>query len=304
MVHLSQEMSSGNANNWVVPGLYALLLAVLIYGGYRHWELSQEFTDVTGELRGEIHSLEDTKAALEEQLASLRDDNQELATRLREKQQEVDKFNERIAEVTEGVDKITSTVQTDPELLRKYSRVYFLSENYVPESLVEIDEEYAYGDEPREIHKKVEPFLMDMLEDAKRDGIDLKAVSAYRSFQEQNKLNDSYTVVYGSGANQFSAEQGYSEHQLGTTVDFAMEGSDGNIDIFGSTEGFEWLEEHAHEYGFVLSYPKGNSYYQYEPWHWRFVGKELAEDLDDEGAHFYDWGQRKIDSYRSSFFER
>jgi D-alanyl-D-alanine carboxypeptidase len=207
--------------------------------------------------------------------------------------------------VTKGIDTIQDTINTDPELLRKYSRVYFLSENYVPTSLSQIDTANTYQGEADSIHSKVKPFLDKMLAAAKEDDIDLLITSAYRSFSAQKNLNDSYSVIYGAGtANQFSAEQGYSEHQLGTTVDFVTSENDYALtDSFDATKAFAWLEDHAYRYGFVLSYPEGNSYYEYEPWHWRFVGEDLADDLHDADAYFYDWDQRQIDTYRAGFWK-
>jgi D-alanyl-D-alanine carboxypeptidase len=229
----------------------------------------------------------------------------QLAGDLEDKTKEVEDFDDRIAVVTKGIDTIQDTINTDPELLRKYSRVYFLSENYVPTSLSQIDPANTYHGEADSIHSKAKPFLDRLLAAAKKDGIDILITSAYRSFAEQKNLNDQYSVIYGAGtANQFSAEQGYSEHQLGTTVDFVTaENDDALTDSFDTTKAFEWLEDHAYRYGFVLSYPEGNSYYEYEPWHWRFVGEDLADDLHDEDAYFYDWDQRQIDTYRADFWK-
>jgi D-alanyl-D-alanine carboxypeptidase len=70
---------------------------------------------------------------------------------------------------------------------------------------------------------------------------------------------------------------------------------------FDKTQGFTWLKEHAHEYGFILSYPKGNGHFIFEPWHWRYVGVELATRLHAEGKTFYDLDQRLIDTYLISF---
>jgi D-alanyl-D-alanine carboxypeptidase len=142
-----------------------------------------------------------------------------------------------------------------------------------------------------------------MLAAAKRDGIDLTIVSAYRSFETQAELKGAYLQSYGSGANTFSADQGYSEHQLGTAVDFSTPDLGGTLGGFGDSEAYTWLKANAHKYGFVLSYPEGNSYYVYEPWHWRFVGEDLASDLKRDGAYFYDWDQRKIDEYLIKIFD-
>nr|MBP9757535.1 M15 family metallopeptidase [Candidatus Paceibacterota bacterium] len=126
--------------------------------------------------------------------------------------------------------------------------------------------------------------------------------SAYRSFDTQETLKEGYKVRYGAGtANSFSADQGYSEHQLGTTLDFTMPELGTGLVGFDKTPGFPWLKDHAHEYGFILSYPKGNGHFVFEPWHWRYVGVELASRLHQEGKSFYDLDQRLIDTYLISF---
>jgi zinc D-Ala-D-Ala carboxypeptidase len=142
-----------------------------------------------------------------------------------------------------------------------------------------------------------------MFKAAANDGVDLKVVSAYRSFAEQSSLKSTYTMVYGTGANQFSADQGYSEHQLGTTVDLTMPEIGSTFTGFDQSKAFAWLAKNAYKYGFILSYPKNNTYYQYEPWHWRFVGRDLARYLHNQGKNFYDLDQRVIDEYKVSFFD-
>jgi D-alanyl-D-alanine carboxypeptidase len=179
-----------------------------------------------------------------------------------------------------------------------------LNEHYVPESLKQIDNEWKYTEaKDLKLHSKVVPYFNKMVSAAKADGVDLWVVSAYRSFEAQAQLKGAYTVTYGSGANAFSADQGFSEHQLGTTMDFTTKGLSGGLDGFGNTEAFTWLQNNAHKYGFVMSYPPNNSYYVYEPWHWRFVGEKLAKDFHNAGAYFYDWDQRKIDGYLVNIFD-
>ena len=70
---------------------------------------------------------------------------------------------------------------------------------------------------------------------------------------------------------------------------------------FDKTPGYPWLQAHAHEHGFILSYPKGNGHFVFEPWHWRYVGVELATRLHEDGKYFYDLDQRLIDTYLISF---
>ncbi len=215
-----------------------------------------------------------------------------------------DDFEKQIKKISKTVGVLDKLSKTDEELLQKYSKVYFLNEHYVPESLAQIDNEWKYTEaKDLKLHSKVIPFFNDMVKDAKSDGVDLWVVSAYRSFQTQAELKGAYTVTYGSGANAFSADQGFSEHQLGTTLDFTTKGLGGGLDGFQNTPAYTWLLENAHKYGFVMSYPPNNQYYVFEPWHWRFVGEKLADDLKDQNAYFYDWDQRKIDGYLVNIFD-
>lgn len=203
-----------------------------------------------------------------------------------------------------SINYLQKLVSTDPELLRKYSKVYFLSENYSPAQLSSVDPLYLYQqNHPQLFHSGAFPHLEDMIRAAAQAGNTLKVVSAFRSFSEQAAVKEGYKVTYGAGtANQFSADQGYSEHQLGTAVDFNTPGTSGILAGFDKSAAFAWLNTNAYKFGFILSYPKGNTYYQFEPWHWRFVGVKLATDLHDQGKNFYDLDQRKIDEYLISLF--
>lgn len=245
-----------------------------------------------------------TITELADQLNLTSEELEDTEDRLRDEKDRNDEFEGRINSIAGTVKDLDKLSKTDKELLQKYSKVYFLNEHYVPESLKEIDPQWKYTEtKPNQLHSKVMPYFEKMLEDAKDDGIDLWVVSAFRSFQTQAQLKGAYTVTYGSGANAFSADQGFSEHQLGTTVDFTSSGLGGGLDLFGQTPAFTWLVNNAHKYGFVMSYPESNSYYVYEPWHWRFVGEDLAKALDKANDHFYDWEQREIDKYLISIFD-
>lgn len=252
-------------------------------------------------------SLSETKLALSEAtstIETLENDNQELQEALVNEQNRVNAFQEEIENFGATIGRLDKLSRLDPELLKKYSKVYFLSENYSPSKLGEIDEQWSTNPDKELLFlDEALPFLEDLLEDAEEDGVSLKIVSAYRSFGTQAQLKSSYLIRYGSGANTFSAEQGYSEHQLGTTADFASEESGWQLAGFGNTEAFTWLTKNAHKYGFVLSYPEGNTYYEYEPWHWRFVGQDLAKELHDRDQHFYDLDQRYIDEFLIGIFE-
>lgn len=237
-------------------------------------------------------------------IAELRQENEDMAGTLTEEQKaNVDLEREKRKNETQ-IDTLTKLTTLDPELLKKYSKVYFLSENYAPPALADIDPAYRIDPaKPLQVLDQVAPFLNKLLAAAARDGVDLRVLSAYRSFQTQMQLKSGYVVQYGTGANAFSAEQGYSEHQLGTAVDFTTQTVKGAYLSFENTPAYQWLTKHANEFGFILSYPKGNRYYIYEPWHWRFVGRDLADHLHDEGKYFYDLDQRTIDQYLLTIFD-
>lgn len=278
-------------------GGVVVVLAGLGYGGYMtrnaFMTLSNELATTTA-----------ARNALADELDRAREENMELSQRLADELAKNTTFENQISDIASTVGTLTKLSQTDKELLQKYSRVYFLNENYVPSDLTVIDSSRLLQPE-RSItfHAKALPYLLRMLDDANDAGSPILVISAYRSFAEQKALKGNYVLTYGTGANKFSADQGYSEHQLGTTVDLTTKTIAGTSIAFASSTAGEWLAAHAWEYGFILSYPKGNTYYQYEPWHWRFVGTALARELHETGKRFYDLPQREIDTYLGAIFD-
>jgi LAS superfamily LD-carboxypeptidase LdcB len=214
--------------------------------------------------------------------------------------QQLGGFQNQVGNLSGTVSSIQKLSQIDPELLKKYSKVYFLNENYVPAHLSEIPLSYQYSDHKQLLYEtEALPKLEHMIDVASSSGVQIYVFSAYRSFAEQKALKGIYTMEYGAGtANSFSADQGYSEHQLGTAVDLITPGQGGQLeDTFDQTKAYQWLVANAYKYGFELSYPKSNDYYVYEPWHWRYVGVKLATYLHDNHLNFYDVDQRTIDTY-------
>lgn len=297
--------------------LFLALLAVatvdiLVYLGYQNYLLKQENFLLEAELVKTRQAFASTTQDLVVNIDALK---QLLTATNVDKinaEQDILKQRELVGAMDAEVDSLSSTlgiytkiINTDKELLEKYSRIYFLNENYIPKYLTPIPSVYTYEPEKESsISTEVWPFLQKLLDDAKSEGIDIKILSAYRSFGTQTKIKSSYTITYGSGANRFSADQGYSEHQLGTTIDFTTSKLGTNFDTFEKTSGYTWLTENAYKYGFILSYPKNNIYYISEPWHWRFVGKNLALWLRNENRSFYDIPQREINEYLLSIFDQ
>ncbi|MEX0913237.1 MAG: D-alanyl-D-alanine carboxypeptidase family protein [Candidatus Paceibacterota bacterium] len=287
-----------------------LVVAAVSSQGYFWWErleAKENQTALETKLainQQEIKVKNDVIKELSERLELTSEELADTEDHLRGERDRNDAFESQIKKIAGTVSDLDKLSKTDKELLQKYSKVYFLNEHYVPESLREIDNEWKYSeDRQHQLHSKVVPFFNSMLKAALADEVELWVTSAYRSFQYQTELKGAYTITYGSGANTFSADQGFSEHQLGTAVDFTTRGLGGGLSGFQNTEAYKWLLDNAHKYGFTLSYPEGNAYYVFEPWHWRFVGKELASDLRSNNAHFYDWDQRKIDQYLLHIFD-
>ncbi len=110
---------------------------------------------------------------------------------------------------------------------------------------------------------------------AARDGVTLRLASAYRSLERQveilrGKLDEGVSL---EEILRESAPPGYSEHHTGRAVDITTPESDRLEEAFENTEAFAWLMGHAAEFGFSLSFPRGNRFgYAYEPWHW-FYGR-------------------------------
>lgn len=318
------NMESQTLKNFLFYSLPSLALFIVLAGAfsYQYKEVTTLYTEVSGlksELASTTKNLEllTTELSLSTHLLSqkftdLHAETTGLSTTLSTTQQNIDSVKTQVGGVEQAVGSIYNTTKTlqklaqvDPELLKKYSKVYFLNENYVPANLTQVPTDYTYSvDRPEQFQSESWPYLKTLLDTAKAQGVTLYVKSGYRSFAEQKSLKSSYSVTYGKGtANSFSADQGYSEHQLGSTLDFITSGLNGNLGGFDKTTSYEWLSNNAYRFGFELSYPKGNGYFIYEPWHWRFVGIKLATYLHENKLTFYDIDQREIDKYLVNIFD-
>jgi len=267
--------------------------------------LSSEIYSLQGQFASTTIAYQSEIKLNREKILSIETENTELSGSLSSEQKRRLELERLKRNNEEKIDTLTKLTTLDPELLKKYSKVYFLSENYTPAALDDIaPEDTIDPTKDVQVLAQIAPLLRDLIDDAAKADAPLKILSGYRSFGTQKDIKSAYKVIYGAGtANQFSAEQGYSEHQLGTTVDFTTPTLRSLEISFEDTPGFVWLTQNAYKYGFVLSYPRSNSFYQYEPWHWRFVGKELAKRIHDEGKYYYQYEQRTIDEYLIKIFD-
>jgi zinc D-Ala-D-Ala carboxypeptidase len=130
--------------------------------------------------------------------------------------------------------------------------------------------------------------LKKMFEAAANDGVELVFGSGYRSYELQKQFYDSYVAQDGQeAADRYSARPGTSEHQTGLTVDITSPSGQCHLEIcFEDMPEGQWLKANAHTYGFIIRYLDGKEHitgYQYEPWHLRYVGEDLATELHDSG---------------------
>ncbi len=123
-----------------------------------------------------------------------------------------------------------------------------------------------------------------LVERAAMDGVELKMTTAYRSYDFQKILYDSYVSREGeAAANKYSAKPGQSEHQTGLAADVSSPSVDYQLsNDYGRTAEGKWLAENAHRFGFIIRFPEGKEEitgYQYEPWHIRYVGRAAAKEI-------------------------
>ena len=163
-----------------------------------------------------------------------------------------------------------------------------LDTSYVPAEMTEIESE-------RSVDSRIADDLKQMLSDAKDAGLSMYVASAYRSYEKQrevfnNTMQDWISQGY-SPLNAYDetkksvAVPGTSEHATGLAVDIISSEYEALDDRQGDTEEQKWLMEHCWEYGFILRYPSDKSDVTnivYEPWHYRYVGKEAAKEITEQ----------------------
>lgn len=278
----------------------AIFVAAICFDSYLYWQMREE--NIL--LKQELIKFETALSLNQRKLSSTTEEKIAVSTSLIKEKENTNFFQNQIQTLAGTVGVLEKLSKTDTELLKKYSKIYFLNENYVPPKVVSIPEQYLFDkNKIVEIHEQVLPHLKNLLDAAEADGVKIQIASGYRSFGTQAGLKSGYKVTYGVGANKFSADQGYSEHQLATTLDFTSPEIGGALIGFDKTTSYAWLLSNAHRFGFTLSYPKGNAYYIYEPWHWRFVSISFATNLHNDSLNFYDLDQRVIDQYLLNFFD-
>lgn len=178
-------------------------------------------------------------------------------------------------------------------LVNKYHQ---LPRDYIPGDLEMIAPDYNAS--TLILRQPARVYFEAMCQAASRDGIVLKAISTFRSFLYQNQVyyknwqEEVPLEVYQAERDKVSARAGHSEHQTGLAVDI-----NDLEETFADTLEGRWLADHSYEFGFILRYPRGKEYitgYNYEPWHFRYVGAELARELYQSGLTYDEYYVRYL----------
>lgn len=207
----------------------------------------------------------------------------------------------------EGKVKVSEQEESvNADLNTEESAVLVNKDNKVPQDYATDD--LVYPTIPFTFEEKIEKGMMKteaataierLFKAASEDGMDLAGVSAYRSHSTQESLFNFYVDKDGlEAALSYSAAPGTSEHETGLAIDVtARDGSCAAEDCFGDTQESAWLAQHAHEYGFIIRYPEGKediTGYKYEPWHLRYVGTTIAQEMAEQNLTLEEYSQTLV----------
>ncbi len=195
-----------------------------------------------------------------------------------------------------SVDESILTTGLNPTYLYLANKQHPVDEDYDPGTLVSLKSPYASGGK---LEERTAQALYAMMDEMRAAGIsDVYVTSAYRTFTYQQYLYNKYIADEEAKglshseavkeAERYSAPPGYSEHQTGFVVDFMTSTMSDLDESFERTAAFAWLSENCYRFGFILRYPKSADKiaitgYDYEPWHYRFVGREAATEIMKRG---------------------
>lgn len=198
-----------------------------------------------------------------------------------------EKVEDVVMNVNIGLDKEFYSdvkVTSDPyDILVLVNKYYALPSGIEPKELVNI--------EGQQMTPEAADAMEKMVSDMRNDGLDIILQSGYRSEDTQDYLYNRYASRDGvKEADTYSARPNHSEHQTGLAMDLSVDGT--LSEEFENTKQFDWLNENAHKYGYILRYKKDKVYmtgYTYEPWHYRYVGVEVATIIKNEDLTFEEY---------------
>ena len=181
------------------------------------------------------------------------------------------------------------------------NKYHYLASDYVPDDLVKVEWKYRFGGEANtiQIRNEVYEAFKLMWNAANEEGHYLMVESGFRTYDYQKKIYDDYAKKRGvTYADSIAARPGYSEHQTGLALDIYSK-SCSTSNEFKNTKVYEWLLNNSYKYGFILRYPENKNKitgYNFESWHYRYVGVDLAAKVHESGLTF--------DEYYAFYLER
>jgi zinc D-Ala-D-Ala carboxypeptidase len=200
-----------------------------------------------------------------------------------------------VIEVQNGI----KVIMNPENILALVNREHNLPANYKPNDLVVPKVPFTFTEpniDKRFMRAEAARALESMFAAADRAGVKLVAASGFRSYERQRSLFDQEVKKAGRDkAIHAVAMPGQSEHQTGLAMDITSPSVKNEITTeFGETIEGKWVAQHAHEFGFIIRYPKGKEQitgYQYEPWHIRYVGKKAARVMFEKGLTLEEYFQ-------------
>lgn len=201
-------------------------------------------------------------------------------------------YQEAVVQVNIGLDKEyyedanVITQFSEDVLANKYNK---LDETFEPNDIKEIKASCTKGNEKQYLSKSAQVAFEKMCDAALEDDKHILANSAYRSYQDQQKVYDTYLNLYGKNyVDNYVAIPGYSEHQTGLALDVAAKG----YNTFKTSPEYKWMLENSYKYGFILRYPTEKQEltgYKYEAWHFRYVGEEAAKYIKENNITYEEY---------------
>lgn len=185
--------------------------------------------------------------------------------------------------------------ETNPDSLLAYiNRHRYVSKDYEPSDLVEMDDKYSnnyYG--VNKLRSEAYDHFKEMVDAANKEGIEFVADTSYRSFEDQETIYNNYAYDHTKEeTSKYAARPGYSEHELGTAIDVS--------NVWYIEEGddeYKWIEKNSWKYGFILRYKKGKeeiTKYAPEDWHIRYVGVKTATLIHNKGITFDEYWYKYV----------
>ncbi len=172
---------------------------------------------------------------------------------------------------------------------------HYLAKDFKVDDLVTVDSKYTVGTEKIKANREAYNAFVAMLKDGEKEDMHFLINSCYRSYEEQEETWNTYKGLYGDNyVLKYVAKPGFSEHQTGLGFDIASTTSN----IFVDSKESKWLFDNAYKYGFIYRYPKGLESitgYNYESWHYRYVGKKIAKYIEENNITFDEYYVRFLD---------